>query len=209
MMGFYFLRGATLGLSATMMPGPFLAFLLSQTLKTGWKRTLPATMAPLISDGPIIALVLLILTQTPNWLLNSIQIVGGLFILYLARDSFLVMQNPPVIPINSTEATTQSIFKATLMNVLNPNPYIFWSLVAGPILLEGWRQSPSLGISFLIGFYGTLVGGFACLVILFATASHLDSRANKVLAGISAFALLIFGFYQLWSGLTILFGTTL
>ncbi|MBI1880094.1 MAG: hypothetical protein HYR94_18055 [Chloroflexi bacterium] len=79
----YFLQGLTLGLSATATPGPFQAFLLAQTLKNGWKRTLPATLAPLVTDGPIIFLVLLVLTQTPGWFLNVLQIAGGLFVLYL------------------------------------------------------------------------------------------------------------------------------
>ncbi|HXW00521.1 MAG TPA: lysine transporter LysE, partial [Anaerolineae bacterium] len=77
----YFLQGLTLGLSATATPGPFQAFLLAQALKYGWKRTLPATLAPLVSDGPIIFLVLLVLTQTPAWFLNSLQIAGGVFVL--------------------------------------------------------------------------------------------------------------------------------
>ena len=44
---FYFLQGATLAISAAIMPGPYQAYLLSQALRHGWKRTLPAAFAPL------------------------------------------------------------------------------------------------------------------------------------------------------------------
>jgi threonine/homoserine/homoserine lactone efflux protein len=91
--------------------------------------------------------------------------------------------------------------QATLVNALNPNPYIFWSVVAGPILLEGWRQSARLGISFVIGFYGTLIGGFAGFILLFASARRLDPRLSRILSAISAIALLVFGLYQLWLGI--------
>lgn len=202
----YFLQGTTLGLSASATPGPFLAFLLSQTLKNGWRHTWPASFAPLISDGPIIALVMLVLTQTPDWFLNILRITGGLFILYLARGAFLAFkQAGPVYEI-STEPTQHNLLKAILMNALSPGPYLFWSVLAGPIVLEGWRQSPTLGLSFMLGFYGTLIGGFAAFIILFATASQLGPRVSKILSGISAAALLIFGLYQLWTGGFNLFG---
>jgi threonine/homoserine/homoserine lactone efflux protein len=202
----YFLRGATLGLSAMATPGPFQAFLLAQTLKNGWRRTLPASLAPLVSDGPIVALVLLILTQTPDWFLSVLQIFGGLFILYLARGAFLASKITDSTPEIFEEAARQNFFKAVLMNALSPGPYLFWSVIAGPIVVEGWRQLPALGLSFVLGFYLTLIGGFAAFVILFATASQFGPKVNKILRLVSAVALLGFGLYQLWKGVGTLIG---
>lgn len=61
----YLLQGLSLGLSAMASPGPFQAFIISRTIHNGWQRALPAVLAPLISDGPIIALMVLVLTQMP------------------------------------------------------------------------------------------------------------------------------------------------
>ena len=202
----YFLQGLTLGLSATATPGPFQAFLLAQTLKNGWKRTLPATLAPLVSDGPIIFLVLLVLTQTPAWFLNVLQIIGGLFVLYLATGALATLNIHSAPPEISTEAGHQDFFKAVVMNFLSPGPYLFWSVIAGPIVLEGWRQSPSLGLSFAIGFYGALIGGLVAFIILFATASQLGPKVNQVLKLVSALALFVFGLFQLWAGAMSLIG---
>lgn len=198
----YFLQGAGLGFSASVTPGPFLAFLMAQTLKNGWKRTLPASLAPLLSDGPIVVLVLLVLTQTPAWLLSVLQVAGGLFILYLAKGALFARPAPETPgPELMAEAAHHNFFKAALMNTLSPGPYIFWSLIAGPIVLEGWRQSPRLGLSFVLGFYGTLIGGFAAFVLLFATASRLDPKVSRILTLISGLVLLVFGLYQLSQGL--------
>ena len=204
-MFFYFLRGATLGLSAMATPGPFQAFLLSQTLKNGWQRTLPAALAPLISDGPIIALVLLVLTQTPNWFLSVLQVLGGLFIFYLARGALLAARRADSMLPTPAEASRQSFLKGVLMNALSPGPYIFWGILAGPIVIEGWRQSPALGLSFVLGFYSTLIGGFAGLIILFGTASQLGPRVTKILMVGSAVALFGFGLYQFVTGIQTLF----
>lgn len=196
----YLLIGVPLGFYASLSPGPFQAYLLSQSLKNGWKRTLPAAFAPLLSDGPIVTLVLLILTQTPGGFLTALRIIGGVFVLYLGWRAFRDIQKMDSLLSSAETSKQQNLWQAVLMNGLSPSPYIFWSLVAGPILLEGWRQSPALGIGFLLGFYGMLVGGFAGLIIIFATARRLGDKVTRVLGIISAVALALFGLYQIWMG---------
>ena len=77
----FLLQGLTLGFAAGAQPGPFQTYLISQTLSQGWRRTWIAAFAPLISDGPIVALALLVLSQVPDWFQRVLQIVGGLFVL--------------------------------------------------------------------------------------------------------------------------------
>ena len=88
------------------------------------------------------------------------------------------------------------------MNFLSPGPYIYWSLVTGPILLKGWRETPFNGIAFLVGFYITIVSGLVGIILLFGLAKELGPRVNRVLIGISATALFCFGIYQLWLGIS-------
>ncbi|MFH1488740.1 MAG: LysE family transporter [Pseudomonadota bacterium] len=187
------------------MPGPFQAFLLSQAVRNGWKRTLPAALSPLISDGPIITLVLLILTYTPQWFLETLRIGGGLFILYLGRGALMTLKKGDATIKPALDAGRQSLIKAAVLNFLNPNPYIFWSVVAGPIMLTGWRKTPGLGISFISGFYITFVCSLAVLILIFATAGRLDPRVNKILNGLAAFALFAFGLYQIINGIMAVF----
>ena len=87
------------------------------------------------------------------------------------------------------------------MNALNPNPYIFWSMVGGPIILSGWRESPELGLSFIVGFFGTFICGLSVLIFAFATAGKLNPKMNQILRGISAAALVGFGIYLAVSGI--------
>jgi len=59
----YVMQGIGYGFAAAVQPGPFQTYITAQTLSSGWRNTLPAALAPLISDGPIIALVLLVLIR--------------------------------------------------------------------------------------------------------------------------------------------------
>ena len=200
-MWLYILQGIGYGFAAGVQPGPLQTYIISQTLTKGWRRVLPAAFAPLISDGPIITICLLALSQVPLWLQRFLYTAGGLFVLYLAYGAYQTWKNfDPTIP--STESGTQkSILKAALVNILNPSPYILWTLVTGPILLAGWRETPVYGLGFIVGFYLTMVLSLVILILLFSTARQLGPKINHILLGISAIALFCFGLYQLWLGI--------
>lgn len=201
-MWLYVLQGIGYGFAAGVQPGPLQTYIISQTLTKGWRRVLPAALAPLISDGPIIAICLLVLSQIPPWLQRFLYVAGGLFVLYLAYGAYQTWKNfNPNIP--STDlGIPKSILKAVFVNILNPSPYIFWTLVTGPILLTGWRKSPVYGLGFMVGFYVTMILSLVTIILLFSTTRQLGPKINRILLGVSALALLGFGLYQLWLGIT-------
>lgn len=197
----YILQGIGFGFAAAVQPGPFQTYLISQTLTRGWKRSLLIAFAPLVSDGPIIALCLFVLNQIPLWLQRFLYIAGGLFVLYLAFGAYRAWKNFDSNQLSAEEGNQKSILKGALMIMISPGPYIYWSLVTGPILLRGWRESPVFGLGFLAGFYATVILGLITIILLFGKARELGPKVNRALIAISAMALLCFGLYQLWLGL--------
>ncbi len=200
-MWLYIIQGIGYGFAAAVQPGPFQTYLISQTLSRGWKRTLPTALAPLISDGPIIALCLLVLSQVPAWLQRFLYIAGGSFILYLAYGACRAWKNFDS-NISSTESgAPQGVLKAALVNLLNPNPFLYWTLVTGPILLMGWRETPANGVGFVVGFFVSLISSLSAIVLVFGTARQLGPKVNRALLGVSAIALFCFGLIQSWLGI--------
>ena len=197
----YLIQGIGYGFAAAVQPGPFQAYIISHTLNFGWRRTLPAAFAPLVSDGPIIALTLLVLSQVPGWFQRFLYVAGGLFILFLAFNAFKGWRDFDERGETNDQAGRQSLLKAAMMNVLSPGPYIFWSLVTGPILLAGWREAPANGLGLLAGFYLAMIISLGAIIVVFAMARQVGTRVNRALLGISALALFCFGLYQLWRGI--------
>ena len=197
----YLIQGIGYGFAAAAQPGPFQAYLISQTLSNGWRRTLPAALAPLISDGPIIVLTLVVLSHVPVWFQRFLYIVGGLFILYLAYSAFVAWRNFDEAGVVTHSGSRQSAVRAAMMNALSPGPYLYWSLVTGPILLAGWRKAPVNGIGFLVSFYATIVLSLIAIIVVFGTARRFGPKVNRVFVGVSAIALASFGLYQLSLGL--------
>ena len=196
----YLILGMTYAFAAAVQPGPFQTYLISQTLTNGWRHTIPAAFAPLLSDGPIIALVLLVLSRMPGWLVQVLQCAGGVFLLYLAVGAFKTWRDFNVEKTNKVQSSRQTVLKAAMVNLLNPAPYIGWSLVMGPLLLKGWREAPANGIALMIGFYTTMILVTLGIMLLFSGARNLGSRVSRALVGFSAIALACFGLYELWLG---------
>ena len=196
----YVIQGIGYGFAAAVQPGPFQTYLVSQTLTRGWRRALPVALAPLVSDGPIVAIVLLVLSQIPIAVQRFLYIAGGLFVLYLARNAFRAWRDFDVAAPAAVQSDRRNVLEAALVNALNPGPYLYWSLVTGPIFLAGWREAPTTGIGFLVGFYVAIVLTLAGLVLLFGTARQLGPKVTRTLLGLSALALVGFGLYQLWLG---------
>lgn len=198
----YLMLGAAYAFAAAVQPGPLQAYLISQSLAHGWRRTVLASFAPVLSDGPIIAVILFILVQMPDWLAPVLQCAGGIFLLYLAFGAWKTWRLYDDQKQAAPPSGQQTLFKAVVINLLNPNPYLGWSLVMGPLLLKGWREAPLHGIALLLGFYGTIVLSSIGIVALFSSARSLGPRINRILIGISAAALAGFSFYLLWQGIS-------
>jgi threonine/homoserine/homoserine lactone efflux protein len=199
----YILQGLTLGFAAGAQPGPFQTYLISQTISQGWRRTWIAAFAPLVSDGPIVALVLLVLSQVPDWFQRLLQVAGGFFVLYLAWGAFKAWKHFLPDASTKTENGSNNLLRAALMNSLSPGPYLFWSLVIGPLLVSTWRVNPGNALSIVAAFYVAMVGLNFAVVALFGQAARFGNQARKTMLGLSVIALAGFGAYQLWQGIIV------
>jgi threonine/homoserine/homoserine lactone efflux protein len=199
----YIIFGATFAFAAAVQPGPLLAFLISQTLRLGWRHTLPAAFSPLLSDIPIVIVVLFALSRLPSWFGRVLQIAGGVLLLYLAFQAFKRWRRyeTPTDGVKK-ESVPKGVLQAALVNILNPGPYLGWGLILGPVVLQGWREAPSHAIALVVAFYTTMVVCLAGIIVLFGVARNLGPRVVRVLIGVSVVCLAVFGCYQLLLGIT-------
>jgi threonine/homoserine/homoserine lactone efflux protein len=186
-------QGVSLGFSAGAMPGPFQSYLISSALAYGWRRSLVIILTPLITDGPIILLTVVILKQVPADFIRAVQIIGGLYLLWIAYHawqrfrtgiSFTTANEPP-----AGRTLTQGLF----MNWLSPGPYIFWATINGPLLVSGLGQSLWHGLAFLLAFYGTFLGFLALYMFIFDRMRRLDERITRVIFLLTIAVLVVFG----------------
>jgi threonine/homoserine/homoserine lactone efflux protein len=197
----FLLLGSGFAFAAAIQPGPLQAYLFSSVTQRGWRRTLPAAFSPLLSDGPIIAIVLLVLTRLPETAARILQAAGGVLLLYFAWSSYRQWRRGPAPEGEAKSPAPRTLLEATGINFLNPNPWLGWSLVMGPALVSAWEQSLAAGLAFLISFYGVMVGTTALIILLLGTTSFLRPRLRHSLVLVSAILLAALGAYRLVAAL--------
>lgn len=207
----FLLQGAALGVTAAGSPGAFQAYLITQTLNGGWRRGALVAMGPLVSDPPIVITIVFLLDNLPAGFLRWIGLLGGGFALYLAWGLWRGVHRGTGIGNYVTESSSPTpatpleargvVGRAALMNLLSPGPYLFWSLVLGPLLLGAWQRSPLSGVAFLAGFYAAFIGSMLLLAALFAQAQRFGPRFVRLLAQFSILILAFFGLYLIWQAL--------
>ena len=194
----------TLGLTAGMLPGPLQTYLIQTTLTQGWRKSLIfLVFSPLLTDIPMILLTVFVLAQIPPEFIRIIQIVGGLFVLWLARGAWLNFRAGGDFGAGGAAASLSAragVARALMVNLLSPGPYIFWGTVNGPLLLQGLRQSIFDGGAFLVAFYGTFLAILSGLIVVFNRMRTLDPRVTRALLLIITILLLVFGLSLIGQG---------
>lgn len=198
-------QGVSLGFSAGALPGPFLSYLISVTLAFGWRRSIIVILTPLITDGPIIVLVVFILKQFPPQIVRVMQVMGGLYLLWIAygvwkqfrAGSSLQSDAPP---------QSRTLMQGLVMNWLSPAPYIFWATINGPLLIQALNLSVVHAAAFMVAFYGTFLTFLALWVGLFDRLRGLDTRVIRGIYLVILVVLVAFSLSLVGQGLGILGG---
>lgn len=196
----FILIGMGLAFTAAVQPGPLQAYLFSRVTAVGWRRTLPAALSPLISDGPIAVLALAVLGRLSVNLQYGLRTAGGLLLLFLAWKALADWRSEATGEVSAP--TAKSLLGAALVNLVNPNPYLGWTLILGPTAVTAWREAPVNAVALIAAFYAMMIISLAALILLFGTTRFLGPRARRFLALFSAVILALIGVYQLFVGVS-------
>ena len=160
----FLITGILLGLAAGFSPGPLLVLVISETMQHNVRAGIKVAMAPVITDLPIVLLSILVLVKLAAFkqILGWVSLAGGGLVFYLGYQSirtkaFEIGPEPGVI--------SSPLKKGVLMNLLNPNPYLFWLSVGAPTTVKALSFGYPAVIAFIGSFYLFLVGSKIVLAI--------------------------------------------
>ena len=152
----FLISGIVFGSAAGFSPGPLQTLVISETLRHSAKEGMKISLAPLMTDLPIILVTVLILLRLSNIdaIMGVISISGAVFLSYLAYESIAIKK----AHIDNRNARMQAISKGVITNFLNPHPYMFWFLVGAPTIVKALHTNILSVSCFLLSFYVVLVG---------------------------------------------------
>jgi len=191
--------GMAFGISAGISPGPLLAVLISETLQHGPRAGFQIALAPLLSDGPIILLCLMLLSKMAAYsgFLTIITIIGAIYICYLGIASIRTKSVPNEHVLSGKR---RPLWRGVWINLLNPHPYFFLLTVGAPLILKAGEIGAGPVLAFFLGFYSMLVSSKCIIAIITGTSRRFVAAKTIVwLNQIMGLVLIALAVYLLWS----------
>ena len=196
--------GSTLGIIEGIKPGPLLTMVIRESLSGGLKAGIRTASAPIFTDGPLIIISLI----TADWLasnqtfLGIISILGAIFLVKMGFECFTV--EPPTVDIQNYDYKS-SFKKGIITNLLNPNVYMFWFLIGGPIMASTAIKEPLAPIGYAISFLLSIIIVKIIIAYIFdKTRGKLSVSFYKRSLSICGIAMIIFAFGYLYQANQIL-----
>lgn len=187
-------QAAGFGWSAGTSFGPLHTLLINVTLAQGWRYGMIIVFLPLLTDIPIILLMLFVLSALPPAAVPLLNIAGGIAVFIIAYTTFRSLRNPtPVTAAASKTVTRDTLIKGMSVNFLNPVPYIYWGTITGPLFLEALNESVLTGAGFLLAFYGVFMSLMSIFVYIFDRLRGVDPRLTRALSYMSLIILAYLG----------------
>ncbi|MFL2962622.1 MAG: LysE family translocator [Candidatus Thalassarchaeaceae archaeon] len=198
------IAGISLGVIEGIKPGPLLTMVIRETLSGGLRAGVRTAAAPIFTDGPIIIISLL----AANWfsskptILAIISIFGSIFLIKMGFECFST--DPPSF-VDDNYDYNNSFKRGILTNLLNPNVYIFWFLIGGPLMARAAHE-PLAPIGYAISFLFTNIVVNIIIAYFFdKTRGKISHSSYKITLFICGFAMILFAFGFLFYAINILF----
>ena len=198
------IAGITLGIVEGIKPGPLLTTVIKETLTNGFRGGMRAASAPIFTDGPLIIFSIYLAgwIATQPLVFCGIAILGAIFLTRMSIECFY----PEIPDIDPNDVDlSKSLKRGILTNLLNPNAYIFWLLIGGPLMATAADTEPLAPFAYAISFILSIVIVKITLAYFFSKAQvNLSSDIYLLTLKICGVAMFIFALsfvykaYDLW-----------
>src|SRR5690554_2795593 len=194
------LAAFTFGLVAGLKPGPLGIFIIHQTLRKGKLQGFISSLAPLLTDGPIILLAMLITVQLSDisWFIFSISMLGGVYLAYLAYKVFML---PSSLNPSGKGITASGLGTAVKINFLNPGPYIFWLTIGTGYIEMGSSTEAVIFVS--VSLASLCITKFLVAVAIEVLGQKFNQRNYALLLKSLSLPMAAFSVQIIYSGLSV------
>ena len=143
--------------------------------------------------------------STQPSILIAISIIGAGYLLKMGLECFMI--EPPSPDIAEIDVS-DSFKRGILTNLLNPNVYIFWFLIGGPLMASVADEEPLAPVAYALTFLVSIIMVKSLIALAFdRTRGNLSHTTYKGVLSLCGLAMIVFsaGFilqaYDLYSAL--------
>jgi len=184
--------GVALGVIEGIKPGPLLTMVIRETLSGGLRAGVWTAAAPIFTDGPLIIVSLLAASwiSTRPSILLAISILGAAYLLKMGIECFSI--EPPSSDLAEIDVS-DSFKRGVLTNLLNPNVYIFWFLIGGPLMASVADEEPLAPVAYAVTFLVSIIIVKSMIALAFdRTRGNLSRRSYSIMLSLCGVAMIFF-----------------
>ena len=184
--------GVALGVIEEIKPGPLLTMVIRETLSGGLRAGVWTAAAPIFTDGPLIIVSLLAASwiSTRPSILIVISILGAAYLLKMGLECFSI--EPPSSDLAEVDVS-DSFKRGVLTNLLNPNVYIFWFLIGGPLMASVADEEPLAPVAYAVTFLVSIIIVKSIIALAFdRTRGNLSRRSYSIMLSLCGVAMIFF-----------------
>ena len=184
--------GVALGVIEGIKPGPLLTMVIRETLSGGLRAGVWTAAAPIFTDGPLIIVSLLAASwiSTRPSILIVISILGAAYLLKMGLECFSI--EPPSSDLAEVDVS-DSFKRGVLTNLLNPNVYIFWFLIGGPLMASVDDEEPLAPVAYAVTFLVSIIIVKSIIALAFdRTRGNLSRRSYSIMLSLCGVAMIFF-----------------
>ena len=199
----FLISGIIFGFAAGTSPGPLLALVFSETLKYGKIEGIKIAVSILITELPIALFVLFILSNLTKYgfIIGIISLFGACYLIYLGIKNLRVKTS--AFEVESAEE--DGLKRGIIVNLLNPNPYLFWLSIGGPMIFKSLDTHVSATVLFILGFYSLLIGlNIGAALIVEKSKLFIESKFHLYVVRALGIALILFALIFVKDGLKLM-----
>ena len=202
----YIWMATLLGLHAGVTPGPVTTMIITQSLLHGRRAGAKLSLVPILTDLPVVGIVIptfYYLTLGLDGVIAVISLVGACLLCWLGYESLSVT----AVRYQQNDLPTISLSRAIGINFFNPNLYLYWLTICGPLCVSALRISFTTMFLFIGVFYVSITS--AKLILALALGSVRQSLNWQIIIWINRLlgvAMLGFAASFFWKGCKILLG---
>ena len=184
--------GVALGVIEGIKPGPLLTMVIRETLSGGLRAGVWTAAAPIFAAGPLIIVSLLAASwiSTRPSILIVISILGAAYLLKMGLECFSI--EPPSSDLAEVDVS-DSFKRGVLTNLLNPNVYIFWFLIGGPLMASVADEEPLAPVAYAVTFLVSIIIVKSIIALAFdRTRGNLSRRSYSIMLSLCGVAMIFF-----------------
>jgi len=180
----YFGLGFVVGLTGSLIPGPFLAFVVSDATRKGWKSGLLAAIGHNLVESVIVLIIIVGLAVVMESVVfqRTVGLIGGACLLIFGALNIRAVVRGELKVEENVISHYGSILGGIVFTIFNPTVPLWWATVGLSCLMDALTRTLLGGVFWVLGHYCSDIGWYTFVSISLSRGKrYIDVKLQKLI----------------------------